>query len=148
MIIGGLYDMFTNSPTNLELLKLATELAYSDYNNRRANIHNQWLADNEKMQKLYRTSVPYPSIPPYPTEEDIISKAHKLIEFLNATRPDLDKPELRKEVVEVEVDTDVKQEVGRDIEVEKQDYTSQNIPNEKLTTDKTSVIDRIKKTWR
>jgi hypothetical protein len=76
--------MIRGNPTNLELLRLATELAYADYNNRRANLHNQWLADNDRMMKLYRTAVPYPTIPHYPTEEEIISKAQRLIEFLSA----------------------------------------------------------------
>ena len=86
------------SPTNIELLRLATELAYADYNNRRANLHNQWVADNDRMLKLYRTSVPYPIIPPYPTEEEIISKAQRLNEFLSVPRSNDDNQELQQGV--------------------------------------------------
>lgn len=104
-------------PTNLELLHLAKELAYSDYNNRRANIHNKWLVDNETFKRTRGISVPYPPIPPYPTEEQIIHRAQKLIEFLNQPRSDLETQEIRKEVNQLIVD--VKQESRKEYALEK-----------------------------
>jgi hypothetical protein len=159
-----------NDLTNLELLRLATELAYSDYNNRRANLHNQWLVDNDKMKRMYGTSVPYPAIPPYPTEEEIVAKAKKLIEFLSVPRPDIEKNETQvafKQLI-TEVEEYKKEEVNptpniiieessinkkeevkkdRDIVIEEKP-TPNNIPVEKINTEKTSVIDKIKKVWR
>jgi hypothetical protein len=85
-------------PTNLELLNLAKELAYADYNNRRANMHNQWLVDNETMKRTRGISVPYPPIPQYPSEEEIIDRAKKLIDFLNQPRSELETQEVRKGV--------------------------------------------------
>lgn len=103
--------MIHSNPTNLELLRLATELVYSNYNNRRANLHNQWLADNDRMMKLYRTSVPYPVIPPYPTEEEIIAKAQKLIEFLSAPRPEIENQKLQQGVTQLIADIEKTTEV-------------------------------------
>lgn len=150
--------MTEDNPTNLELLRLAKELAYADYNNRRANIHNEWLVDNERMQRLHRTSVPYPSIPPYPTEGEIILRAQKLIDFLNQPRPDLEKQKLHKEVKQLI--SDVKQEIGKEPDVEEQQSppTQNNLieepslaknvepmPTEPETTEKPSTMSKIKK---
>jgi predicted secreted protein len=148
------------NPTNLELLQLAKELAYSDYNNRRANIHNQWLADNETMLRTRRVSVPYPAIPPYPDEEEIIQRAKRLIDFLNQPRPDLEKQKLHEEVKELI--QDVSQEIGKVIVVEEQPTPTQTTISEPVnqdelnpspeltteTTEKTSVIEKIKNVWR
>jgi len=154
--------------TNLELLRLATELAYADYNNRRANLHNQWLVDNDKMKRIYGTTVPYPTIPPYPTEEEIVAKAQKLIEFLSAPRPDLDNKQLTIIDVEKEKDTQIipeeklniestdipnvvkKTKKNRDVAVkEKQKTTPSSTSVEELDNDeKSSFIEKIKTVWR
>ena len=154
--------------TNLELLRLATELAYADYNNRRANLHNQWLVDNDKMKRMYGTTVPYPTIPPYPTEEEIVAKAQKLIEFLSAPRPDLDNKQLTIIDVEKEKDTQIipeeklniestdipnvvkKTKKNRDVAVkEKQKTTPSSTSVEELDNDeKSSFIEKIKTVWR
>lgn len=80
------------NPTNIELLRLAKELAYSDYNNRKAELHNQWLAESDLAWKRHRLKVAYPPIPPFPTEQEIMDRALNLIEFLNTPRPDLEEP--------------------------------------------------------
>ena len=153
------------NPTNLELLRLATELAYADYNNRRANLHNKWLSDNENMLRRHKISVPYPPIPPYPTEQEIILRATRLIEFLNYPRPDLERQKLHTEVKQLI--TDVKQEIEQTPVVEEQPQPTQEptnivaidhpvdiqptIENESPQEDKpekTSVIDKIKNVWR
>jgi hypothetical protein len=153
--------------TNLELLKLATELAYADYNNRRANLHNKWLIDNECMKKIYGTTVPYPPIPPYPTEEEIVAKAKTLIEFLSVPRPDVEQHEtqlaVKQLITEVTENKEEKTNIipesiekpatikkvkkDRDIVIEEKP-TPNNIPAEQIDTDKSSVIDKIKKVWR
>jgi len=162
-----------NDLTNLELLRLATELAYCDYNNRRANLHNQWLADNEKMKKLYGTSVPYPIIPPYPTEKEIVNKAQKLIEFLSMSRPDIEKNKTNLEFKEIVTEIAEKKEVSKientekinplnndtiensievnykDIDiVEEKIIATNNTPEEEANIKKSSVIDKIKNFWR
>jgi len=166
MAIGGLYKKMSD-PTNLELLRLATELAYADYNNRRANLHNQWLVDNDKMKRMYGTTVPYPTIPPYPTEEEIVAKAQTLIKFLSAPRPDLDNKQLAVIDVEEEKDmqivseeqlnvesTDIpdvvkKTKKNRDVAVkEKQKTTPSNISEELNIDEKSSIIEKIKTVWR
>lgn len=98
--------LFAN-PTNLELLRLAKELAYSDYNNRKAELHNQWIKESDLAWKLHRAKVAYPNIPDFPSESEIINRALKLIEFLNTPRTDLSKPveEVVEPVTEVTEDT-------------------------------------------
>jgi hypothetical protein len=158
-----------NDLTNLELLRLATELAYADYNNRRANLHNQWLVDNDKMKRLYGTTVPYPTIPPYPTEEEIVAKAKKLIHFLSVPRPSTENDDnqmaLKQFITEVEVTKEARSSAvsdlsdntpkskrtkkDRDIVIEKEEEPSpNNISAEDVNAEKPSVIDKIKKVWR
>ena len=78
------------NPTNLELLRLARDLSYSDYNNRKADIHNKWVSESALLWQTQKRRLAYPAIPSYPTEEEIVNRALKLLEFLNTPRPDLD----------------------------------------------------------
>ena len=97
------------NPTNLELIKIARELAYNDYNNRKAELHNQWLLESDIAWKKHKVKVAYPTIPEFPSEDEIINRAMKLIEFLNTHRPDLEEkiPEPQAEVqIEVEQPTE------------------------------------------
>lgn len=89
------------NPTNLELLRLARDLAYSDYNNRKADIHNKWVSDSALLWKTHRQRLSYPPIPAYPTEEDIVNRALKLVEFLNTARPDLENNQLIETPVDI-----------------------------------------------
>lgn len=77
------------NPTNIELLRIARDLAYSDYNNRKADLHNQWLRESEYMWRTKKLKVSYPLIPPFPSESDILLRAEKLLEFIKRSRPDL-----------------------------------------------------------
>lgn len=146
-------------PTNLELLNLAKELAYADYNNHRANIHNQWLADNETMKRTRGVGVPYPPIPAYPSEEEIIYRAKKLIEFLNHPRPDLEKQELQKEVNDLILEVNCKAENNSKEEESKfnfQESVKLEEPVENIKdasslsndTEKVSVFGKLKNAWR
>jgi len=78
------------NPTNLEILRIARDLAYSDYNNRKADIHNKWVSDSAQLWQTRRQRLAYPPIPSYPTEDEIVERALKLVAFLGTPRPDLE----------------------------------------------------------
>lgn len=69
-------------PVALEILKMARELVINEYTDRRAQDHNKWLADFEVVWKNNRIRLPYPDIPPYPTETQIVARAQVLLDFL------------------------------------------------------------------
>lgn len=63
---------------NLEILRMARDLVTNEYIDRRAQLHNKWLNDcNDQFGTL-----PYPDIPPYPTESDVVARAQTLLNFL------------------------------------------------------------------
>jgi hypothetical protein len=69
--------------TRFEILQMARDLILNEHRDRQANLHNQWLVDNDYSIRNHRLKVPYPVIPPYPTEADIIARAQLLFDFLN-----------------------------------------------------------------
>lgn len=71
-----------NKTIYFELLKMAKEVVVNEYIDRRAQDHNQWLADAEIAWKLRRVRIPYPTIPPYPTEKEIVARAQTLYDFI------------------------------------------------------------------
>lgn len=71
-----------NKTIYFELLKMARELVISEYIDRRAQDHNKWLVDAEVAWKYRRVRIPYPTIPPYPTEKDIVDRAKILFDFV------------------------------------------------------------------
>ena len=73
-------------PIALEILKMARELVINEYTDRRAQDHNKWLADFEVVWKNNRIRLPYPDIPPYPTETEIVTRAQTLMKFLHQNR--------------------------------------------------------------
>ena len=88
-------DNLTNdaNPTNLELLRIARDLAYNDYDNRRTDIHNKWVYESAQLWQTAKQRLAYPSMPSYPSEDEIIDRAIKLISFLDTIRPDLENKE-------------------------------------------------------
>jgi len=76
--------------TRLELLRIARELVINEYIDKRAQDHNNWLAELEVAWKTKGIKLPYPPFPPYPNEADIISRANALDQFLNKTEVALD----------------------------------------------------------
>lgn len=68
---------------NLEILKIARELVINDHTDRRANLHNRWLIESDKLWRTKRMKLAYPEIPPYPTEKEILDRARTLIDFLS-----------------------------------------------------------------
>lgn len=67
---------------NLEILRMAKELVTNEYMDRRAQLHNQWLKDSEEQYLLFGKQPSYPDIPPYPTEQDVVTRAQSLLNFL------------------------------------------------------------------
>lgn len=72
---------------HFELLKMAKEIVVNEYIDKRAQDHNRWLAESEIAWKYRRIRLPYPTIPPYPTEKDIVARAKVLYEFLENKDP-------------------------------------------------------------
>jgi len=67
---------------SLEILRMAREIVINEYTDLRAELHNKWLAEYEWAWRAYRVKTPYPSIPPYPTEVDIVTRAQILFNFV------------------------------------------------------------------
>lgn len=73
---------------NLEILKIARELVINEHTDRRANLHNQWLVDSDRLWRTNRKRLAYPEIPPYPTEKEILERAKVLMGFLESQNND------------------------------------------------------------
>ena len=69
-------------PKLLEILRMARELVINEHTDRRAEMHNQWLTESNELWRTRRVRLAYPSIPPYPTENDIIARARTLLDFV------------------------------------------------------------------
>ena len=65
----------------LEILRMAREIVNNEYIDKRAQDHNKWLADSEKLASR-GIKIPYPDIPPYPDESVVIAKAKSLLGFV------------------------------------------------------------------
>jgi hypothetical protein len=76
-----------NDSIRFELLKMSRELVISEYNNQRADLHNQWIVESDKIWRTQRLRVAYPPIPPFPTEVDIIKRAKLLMDFVGVETP-------------------------------------------------------------
>lgn len=67
---------------NFEILKIAKELVINEYIDKRAQDHNNWLVQSDISWKTNKVNLPYPTIPPWPTEKDVINRAKILIDFV------------------------------------------------------------------
>lgn len=74
-------------PVRLEILKMVKDLVISEHQDRRAQDHNRWLAESDQAWRNQRVRLPYPTIPPYPTEKEIIDRAQEVLEFLSTRNP-------------------------------------------------------------
>lgn len=68
---------------NWEVLKMARDLVINEYTDRRAQLHNEWVSKSRLFNKSGGV-LPYPEIPPYPTELEILDRAQSLLNFLNS----------------------------------------------------------------
>lgn len=71
----------TPGPEQWEILKMARDIVINEYTDRRAQLHNQWITQSQQAKQRGQ-SVPYPDIPAYPTEEQIVARAQTLMKFL------------------------------------------------------------------
>lgn len=76
------------NPIRMEVLRMARDLVINEHTDRRAELHNRWLVQSEKMWQAHRQRVAYPSIPPYPTESEILERARSLLRFISWEGPD------------------------------------------------------------
>ena len=74
--------------TTLEILRMAKDIVINEHTDRRAQLHNKWLVDSDRLWKTKKLKLAYPTIPPYPTEGDIVLRAQSLFAFLNTTVPE------------------------------------------------------------
>ena len=72
--------------SRLELLRMAKEMVINEHIDRRAELHNKWVSESESVWSLRRQRLPYPSIPPYPTEQDILARAKSLLDFIDSQK--------------------------------------------------------------
>lgn len=68
----------------LELVKIARDLCFNEYTDRRAQLHNKWLVESEHLWRTQRLRLAYPDMPVYPGEADIMTRAEKLYAYINS----------------------------------------------------------------
>lgn len=78
-----------DNPSNVELLKVAKDLVYSEYAARKNDIHEKWVVESLYLWQTQHVRLAYPELPPYPTDRDILDRAKSLVVFINTPRPDL-----------------------------------------------------------
>ena len=79
------FDDFQPMTTHrIQLLKLAQEVLFHEYIDKKAQMHNQWSADADVAWRTRGVKLPYPSFPPYPDNSMIIAKAMEMEKFLNS----------------------------------------------------------------
>ena len=119
------------NPVNLEILRIAKDLVINEYTDRRAQDHNKWLRESEEMWRSKQVKLPYPDIPPYPTEVDIVKRAQTLFAFLTENRP-IENTEQTIEHVPVETSNSVPME------------ETKVLPEESNFTEKKDLLDQIR----
>lgn len=119
------------NPVNLEILRIAKDLVINEYTDRRAQDHNKWLRESEEMWRNKQVKLPYPDIPPYPTEVDIVKRAQTLFAFLTENRP-VEQPEQRAEPISVETSKNIPME------------ETNNLSEESNFTEKKDLLDQIR----
>lgn len=67
----------------LELLKMAKDMLADEYYGKRESISNDWSTKVESAKLNGGTIPDHPGFPPYPTENEIISKAQVLNGFVS-----------------------------------------------------------------
>ena len=85
---------------SFEILKMARDLVINEYIDKRAEMHNRWLVESDVLWNASKLALPYPSIPPYPTEMDILDRARVLIDFVTIVNEKNHQEEIKPAVVQ------------------------------------------------
>ena len=75
----------------LELLKMAQNMLEQDYFGKRESISNDWQVKVDNARHAGQHPPEHPGFPAYPTEADIIAKAHTLNGFVSQIPQSLEK---------------------------------------------------------
>ena len=75
----------------LELLKMARDMIYDEYNAQRDKISQEWNAQCDAAKAKGESPPVYPALPTIPSETDIINKAQTLNGFVSniSTAPEI-----------------------------------------------------------
>jgi hypothetical protein len=76
----------------LELLKMARDLLVDDFNSQKQSLVENWQQQVETAKVAGTTSPEYPVLPQFPSENEIVSKADTLNQFVSQTQP---QPEIK-----------------------------------------------------
>ena len=81
----------------LELLKMARDMLYDEYNGQRDRISQNWNMQCASAQSKGENPPEHPGLPSIPSETDIISKAQTLNGFVsNISAPETPKVSIKK----------------------------------------------------
>ena len=81
----------------LELLKMARDMLYDEYNGQRDRISQNWNMQCESAKSKGENPPEHPGLPSIPSEADIITKAQTLNGFVsNNTAPETPKVTIKK----------------------------------------------------
>jgi hypothetical protein len=81
----------------LELLKMARDMLYDEYNGQRDRISQNWNMQCESAKSKGENPPEHPGLPSIPSEADIITKAQTLNGFVsNNTPPETPKVSVKK----------------------------------------------------
>ena len=81
----------------LELLKMARDMLYDEYNGQRDRISQNWNMQCESAKSKGENPPEHPGLPSIPSEADIITKAQTLNGFVsNNTAPETPKVSVKK----------------------------------------------------
>ncbi len=80
----------------LELLKMAKDMLTEDYYGKREVISNDWQVKIENARHAGSVPPDHPGFPPYPTEAEVIAKAHQLNGFVSQIPLDTTKTTVKK----------------------------------------------------
>lgn len=69
--------------SKIDLIKLAREQLVGEFIGQRARDHIQWVKDAEATWKTTGTWLPYPSMPIYPSDSEILARAMELEKYIN-----------------------------------------------------------------
>lgn len=131
---------------NLEILRIAKQLVINDYVDKRAELHNQWVTQSDLLWKTRGVKLGYPTIPPYPNEDDICAAANKLLKFLETPHYGNEVVEIAKEDCRISVDENLslQDDVITTEEVTLVDDSSQTVEEDK----ETSLLGRLRRGWK